>query len=72
MKFEVICLAFLLCQPPGDVAFRVVERIKSVSHRATQGTLTDLEEDTHIYVCDINPNMLDVGKKRAAEKGSDS
>jgi 2-methoxy-6-polyprenyl-1,4-benzoquinol methylase len=57
---------------PGDVAFRVVERIKSVSHRATQGTLTDLEEDTHIYVCDINPNMLDVGKKRAAEKGHDS
>jgi 2-methoxy-6-polyprenyl-1,4-benzoquinol methylase len=72
MKFEVICLAFLLCLPSGDVAFRVVERIKSVSHRATQGTLTDLEEDTHIYVCDINPNMLDVGKKRAAEKGSDS
>uniref|UniRef100_A0A453D5R1 2-methoxy-6-polyprenyl-1,4-benzoquinol methylase, mitochondrial n=1 Tax=Aegilops tauschii subsp. strangulata TaxID=200361 RepID=A0A453D5R1_AEGTS len=53
----------------GDVAFRVVERIKSVSHRATQGTLTDMEEDTHIYVCDINPNMLEVGKKRAAEKG---
>lgn len=53
----------------GDVAFRVVERIKSVSHRAAQGTLTDMEEDTHIYVCDINPNMLEVGKKRAAEKG---
>ncbi|KQK11826.1 2-methoxy-6-polyprenyl-1,4-benzoquinol methylase, mitochondrial [Brachypodium distachyon] len=53
----------------GDVAFRVVERIKSVSHRAMQGTLTDIEEDTHIYVCDINPNMLDVGKKRAAERG---
>ena len=57
---------------PGDVAFRVVERIKSVSHRATQGTLTDMEEDTHIYVCDINPNMLDVGKKRATEKGRGS
>lgn len=57
---------------PGDVAFRVVERIKSVSHRAMQGTLTDMEEDTHIYVCDINPNMLEVGKKRAAEKGCGS
>jgi ubiquinone/menaquinone biosynthesis C-methylase UbiE len=53
----------------GDVAFRVLERIKSVGHRAMQGTLTDTEEDTHIYVCDINPNMLNVGKKRAAERG---
>ncbi|OEL33866.1 2-methoxy-6-polyprenyl-1,4-benzoquinol methylase, mitochondrial [Dichanthelium oligosanthes] len=53
----------------GDVAFRVLERVKSVSHRAMQGTLTDTEEDTHIYVCDINPNMLNVGKKRAAERG---
>jgi ubiquinone/menaquinone biosynthesis C-methylase UbiE len=53
----------------GDVAFRVLERIKSVGHRAMQGTLTENEEDTHIYVCDINPNMLNVGKKRAAERG---
>ncbi|GJN16583.1 hypothetical protein PR202_gb03586 [Eleusine coracana subsp. coracana] len=44
----------------GDVAFRVLERIKSVSHRAMQGALTDLGEDTHIYICDINPNMLSV------------
>jgi hypothetical protein len=27
-----------------------------------QGTLSDNEEDTQIYVCDINPNMLNVGK----------
>ncbi|EES04306.1 hypothetical protein SORBI_3003G445700 [Sorghum bicolor] len=53
----------------GDVAFRVLERIKSVGHRAMQGTLTETEEDTHIYVCDINSNMLNVGKKRAAERG---
>jgi 2-methoxy-6-polyprenyl-1,4-benzoquinol methylase len=53
----------------GDVAFRVLERIKSVGHRAMQGTLTAAEEDTHIYVCDINPNMLNVGKKRATERG---
>ncbi|KAF0933673.1 hypothetical protein E2562_018903 [Oryza meyeriana var. granulata] len=53
----------------GDVAFRVLERINSVSHVAMQGTLTDIEEDTQIYVCDINPNMLNVGKKRASEKG---
>ncbi|AQL07846.1 2-methoxy-6-polyprenyl-14-benzoquinol methylase mitochondrial [Zea mays] len=53
----------------GDVAFRVLERVKSVGHRAMQGTLTETEEGTHIYVCDINPNMLNVGKKRAAERG---
>ncbi|KAL5221790.1 hypothetical protein ABZP36_026503 [Zizania latifolia] len=53
----------------GDVAFRVLERINSVSHRAMQGTLPDTEEDTQIYVCDINPNMLNVGKKRASERG---
>ncbi|GJM91738.1 hypothetical protein PR202_ga08145 [Eleusine coracana subsp. coracana] len=34
-----------------------------------QGALTDLGEDNHIYICDINPNMLSVGKKRAAERG---
>uniref|UniRef100_A0A0D9YKU4 2-methoxy-6-polyprenyl-1,4-benzoquinol methylase, mitochondrial n=1 Tax=Oryza glumipatula TaxID=40148 RepID=A0A0D9YKU4_9ORYZ len=53
----------------GDVAFRALERINSVSHRAMQGTLTDIEEETQIYVCDINPNMLNVGKKRASERG---
>jgi 2-methoxy-6-polyprenyl-1,4-benzoquinol methylase len=37
-----------------------------------QGTLSDNEEDTQIYVCDINPNMLNVGKKRAAERGLNS
>lgn len=26
-------------------------------------------EETQIYVCDINPNMLNVGKQRAAERG---
>ncbi|KAL3348605.1 hypothetical protein AABB24_022001 [Solanum stoloniferum] len=29
----------------------------------------DLIEETRIYVCDINPNMLGVGKKRAEERG---
>jgi 2-methoxy-6-polyprenyl-1,4-benzoquinol methylase len=53
----------------GDVAFCVLDSIKSVSGRAMWGNLSDNEEDTHIYVCDINPNMLNVGKKRAAERG---
>lgn len=29
----------------------------------------NLLEETKIYVCDINPNMLNVGQKRAAERG---
>lgn len=54
----------------GDVAFRIIETINSVKHRASQDVLEDdLQEDTQIYVCDINPNMLNVGKKRALERG---
>ena len=62
-------IVHVIVMTSGDVAFRVLERIKSVGHRAMQGALTETEEDTHIYVCDINPNMLNVGKKRAAERG---
>lgn len=29
-----------------------------------------LEEETQIYVCDINPSMLNVGKQRALERGN--
>lgn len=29
----------------------------------------ELQEETQIYICDINPRMLDVGKKRAMEQG---
>lgn len=54
----------------GDVAFRILENIKNVKRRAMQDVLDDdLIEETRIYVCDINPNMLDVGKKRAEERG---
>ncbi|CAN1168327.1 2-methoxy-6-polyprenyl-1,4-benzoquinol methylase, mitochondrial [Linum perenne] len=38
----------------GDVAFRILEAVNS---------------ETEIYVCDINANMLNVGKKRAIERG---
>jgi ubiquinone/menaquinone biosynthesis C-methylase UbiE len=35
-----------------------------------QDVLEDnLHEETQIFVCDINPNMLNVGKKRALERG---
>ncbi|PKA52678.1 2-methoxy-6-polyprenyl-1,4-benzoquinol methylase, mitochondrial [Apostasia shenzhenica] len=52
----------------GDVAFRILESIKSVRYRDVQGVLDGFGE-TQIYVCDINPNMLSVGKNRAIEKG---
>ncbi|KAJ8461033.1 hypothetical protein OPV22_033959 [Ensete ventricosum] len=53
----------------GDIAFRVLEHIRSVSRRAMQDGLAETEEQTQIYICDINPNMLNIGKKRAIERG---
>lgn len=54
----------------GDVAFRILESLNGVYRRAVQDVLQDnLQEETQIYVCDINPNMLNVGKKRAQERG---
>ncbi|XP_009345230.2 2-methoxy-6-polyprenyl-1,4-benzoquinol methylase, mitochondrial [Pyrus x bretschneideri] len=54
----------------GDVAFRILDSVNSIRRRAMQDVLEDdLQEETKIYVCDINPNMLNVGKKRALERG---
>ena len=54
----------------GDVAFQILETLNSVKHRATQDVLEDnLHEETQILVCDINPNMLNVGKKWVMERG---
>lgn len=54
----------------GDVAFRILESINSIRQRALQNVLENgLQEETQIYICDINPNMLNVGKKRAMERG---
>lgn len=54
----------------GDVAFRILENINKVKLRGLRGTFEDtLEAETQIYVCDINPDMLSVGKQRALEKG---
>ncbi|KAL8549557.1 hypothetical protein ACS0TY_008406 [Phlomoides rotata] len=52
----------------GDVAFRIREGINGaiIRHRAMRN---DLPDETKIFVCDINPNMLNVGKKRAQERG---
>lgn len=54
----------------GDVAFRILESINNVGRRAMRDIHDDnLLEETQIFVCDINPNMLSVGKKRAQERG---
>nr|XP_028955305.1 2-methoxy-6-polyprenyl-1,4-benzoquinol methylase, mitochondrial-like isoform X2 [Malus domestica] len=54
----------------GDVAFRILDSVNSIRRRAMQDVLEDdIREETKIYVCDINPNMLNVGKKRALERG---
>ncbi|CAN6547451.1 unnamed protein product [Malus baccata var. baccata] len=54
----------------GDVAFRIVDSVNSIRHRAMEDVLKDdLQEETKIYVSDINPTMLNVGKKRALERG---
>ncbi|XP_078444977.1 S-adenosyl-L-methionine-dependent methyltransferases superfamily protein [Wolffia australiana] len=55
----------------GDVAFRILESINSVTRQALEVSQPEGEYDTKIYVLDINPNMLSVGKKRAAEKRLD-
>ncbi|KAL6508501.1 2-hexaprenyl-6-methoxy-1,4-benzoquinone methyltransferase [Orobanche hederae] len=54
----------------GDVAFRILESINSVKHRAMRDIHDDnVLEETQIFVCDVNANMLNVGKKRAQERG---
>lgn len=55
----------------GDVAFRVVNAIQKAEQRVPGNTLGSVDEEdrTKVYVCDINPNMLEVGKKRAKERG---
>ncbi|XP_018513371.1 2-methoxy-6-polyprenyl-1,4-benzoquinol methylase, mitochondrial isoform X2 [Brassica rapa] len=53
----------------GDVAFRIFDAVNSVKRRALRKVDEASIEETQIYVCDINPNMLNVGKQRAAERG---
>ncbi|XP_010248860.1 PREDICTED: 2-methoxy-6-polyprenyl-1,4-benzoquinol methylase, mitochondrial-like [Nelumbo nucifera] len=54
----------------GDVAFRIIDTINSATRTTIQDGLEDEQQnETRVYVCDINPNMLNVGKKRAIERG---
>ncbi|KAH6556271.1 hypothetical protein KP509_1Z192600 [Ceratopteris richardii] len=54
----------------GDVAFRVLDVLNKSEQIGIFRSL-DLEanDDTRIHICDINPSMLSVGKRRAEEKG---
>ncbi|KAG2310777.1 hypothetical protein Bca52824_022334 [Brassica carinata] len=51
------------------IAFRIFDAVNSVKRRALRKVDEASLEETQIYVCDINPNMLNVGKQRAAERG---
>lgn len=54
----------------GDVAFRVLKSINKMKRRGLHDEYeNNLQNGTEIFVCDINPNMLNVGKKRAMERG---
>ncbi|KAL3690734.1 hypothetical protein R1sor_004385 [Riccia sorocarpa] len=55
----------------GDVAFNVLEAINRVEQRSLEVLPRDADEEdeTRVYVCDINPSMLEVGKQRAKKRG---
>lgn len=59
----------LVASYAGDIAFRVLESIRGASHKAIHENFAETEGQTQIFICDINPNMLNVGKKRATERG---
>lgn len=56
----------------GDVAFRVIDAVHRAEQRYPGKALADadVEDQTRVYVCDINRNMLEVGKQRARERGN--
>lgn len=61
----------------GDIAFRSVSMMGKVFRPAIQANLSAMEYDNPanrpVVVCDINPEMLAVGKSRAvAQVGSDN
>ncbi|CAN6467500.1 unnamed protein product [Victoria cruziana] len=54
----------------GDVAFRVLDAANDIARRAKLDVSADEPlGDTEVYICDINPAMLNVGKGRASERG---
>ena len=45
----------------GDIAFRYLNYLKNTSNPTNA--------ESHVTVCDINPNMLEVGKIRSEKQG---
>ena len=75
---NILSYSFVMCSSTldpllwlGDVAFRVLDAIYSREQMGMLGKSSDIEadDDTRVYVCDINPAMLNVGKQRAQQKG---
>ncbi|GFQ00755.1 2-methoxy-6-polyprenyl-1 4-benzoquinol methylase mitochondrial [Phtheirospermum japonicum] len=53
-----------------DEWYKILNSIKSVGRRAMRDIHDDnVLDETQIFVCDINPNMLNVGKKKSQERG---
>eukprot|EP00897_Mesotaenium_endlicherianum_P009588 jgi/Mesen1/8658/ME000504S08100 len=56
----------------GDIAFRVLDHIQEDQQRLGRSSISpadDEGEDTKVIVCDINPDMLQVGRQRARARG---
>jgi len=54
----------------GDIAFKFVETVRSSPlHFAKAIEPTDESRRSSVIVCDINKEMLEVGKQRASERG---
>mmetsp|Transcript_13344 Transcript_13344/g.19081 ORF Transcript_13344/g.19081 Transcript_13344/m.19081 type:complete len:373 (+) Transcript_13344:81-1199(+) len=51
----------------GDIAFRFIDTMKSVERSLSSGI-----DDLSVTVCDINPEMLRVGERRARQRFGDS
>eukprot|EP01027_Heterolobosea_sp_BB2_P005545 GEZU01008465.1.p1 GENE.GEZU01008465.1~~GEZU01008465.1.p1 ORF type:complete len:240 (-),score=85.82 GEZU01008465.1:154-873(-) len=56
----------------GDISFRIIEALRSKpfpKYRAAgPGAAVEQMPTSSVTICDINPNMLEVGKQRAAER----
>lgn len=59
-------VVFVLSDIVGDITFRFLSHLKS-----KYGDLNSMGDDYKVTVCDINENMLNVGKERARGLGFD-
>ena len=55
----------------GDIAFSVLEQIMQLAERQQEQDTTSLTPAGSVTVCDINPDMLSEGRKKAHAAGYD-